>query len=51
MLISGLGEFKIRNKSARAGRNPKTKEEFEISERTVVTFHPSKVFKRELNPE
>ncbi len=50
LLISGFGEFRINHKSARIGRNPKTKEEFTISERTVVTFHSSKVFKKEMNP-
>jgi integration host factor subunit alpha len=49
ILISGFGEFKVKHKRARMGRNPKTKAEHEISERTVVTFHSSKVFKRELN--
>ena len=37
--ISGFGNFELRNKSARPGRNPKTGEEVEICERTVVTFH------------
>lgn len=50
VLISGFGEFKVKHKRARIGRNPKTKEEFEISERNVVTFHPSKVFRKEMNP-
>ena len=49
VLISGFGEFRVRHKKARVGRNPKTKVEFEISERTVVTFYPSKVFRKELN--
>ncbi len=49
VMISGFGQFKIRHKKARKGRNPKTRVEYEISERDVVTFHPSKVFKKELN--
>ena len=49
IMISGFGQFKIRHKNARKGRNPKTRVEYEISERDVVTFHPSKVFKKELN--
>ena len=49
VLISGFGEFRVKHKKARIGRNPKTKEEFEISERKVVTFHPSKVFRKEMN--
>ncbi len=51
VLISGFGQFKVRHKTARIGRNPKTKVSHEISERTVVTFHPSKVFRKEMNPE
>jgi integration host factor subunit alpha len=48
VMISGFGEFKVKHKNTRMGRNPKTKEEYEISERTVVTFHASKVFRKEL---
>jgi integration host factor subunit alpha len=51
VMISGFGEFKIRHKRARMGRNPKTKVAHEISERKVVTFHSSKAFKREMNQE
>tara|TARA_B100000927_G_C16347545_1_gene421927 strand:- start:220 stop:522 length:303 start_codon:yes stop_codon:yes gene_type:complete len=36
--ISGFGNFILRNKSARPGRNPKTGEEVTIKERRVVTF-------------
>lgn len=50
VLVSGFGEFRVKHKRARMGRNPKTKEEFEISERNVITFHPSKVFRKEMNP-
>ncbi len=35
-IISGFGEFKVRHKKARIGRNPKTKVVHEISERKVV---------------
>jgi len=49
VLISGFGEFKVRHKKARIGRNPKTMVEYEISERKVVTFYPSKVFRKEMN--
>jgi integration host factor subunit alpha len=51
VMISGFGDFKVIHKKARVGRNPKTKVEFEISERKVVTFHPSKVFRKEMNPD
>ncbi len=50
VMISGFGEFKIRQKTARVGRNPKTKVEYEIPARTVVTFHQSKSFQRKMNP-
>ena len=36
--ISGFGNFVLREKSARPGRNPKTGEEVTIKERRVVTF-------------
>tara|TARA_Y100000996_G_scaffold410843_1_gene393913 strand:+ start:751 stop:1047 length:297 start_codon:yes stop_codon:yes gene_type:complete len=36
--ISGFGNFNLREKSARPGRNPKTGEDVTISERRVVTF-------------
>jgi integration host factor subunit alpha len=48
--ITGFGQFQLKHKRARVGRNPKTKAEYEISERTVVTFYPSKVFRGELSP-
>ena len=47
--ISKFGTFSIRSKSSRIGRNPKTKEEKEISMRDVVLFKPSKEFKELLN--
>ena len=39
--VSGFGTFTVRKKSARVGRNPKTKEEVEITPRKVVTFKSS----------
>ena len=47
--ISKFGTFSIRSKNPRMGRNPKTKEEKEISKRNVVLFKPSKEFKDLLN--
>ena len=47
--ISKFGTFLIRSKNSRIGRNPKTKEEKEISKRNVVLFKPSKEFKDLLN--
>ncbi|MBT4288635.1 MAG: integration host factor subunit alpha [Deltaproteobacteria bacterium] len=51
VLISGFGQFQVRHKWARMGRNPNPKEAHEISERKVVTFYPSKVFRKKMNPQ
>jgi len=47
--ISNFGTFHIRKKKSRIGRNPKTKEEKNISERNVVLFKPSKDFREFIN--
>jgi integration host factor subunit alpha len=39
--LSGFGNFQLRDKSERPGRNPKTGEEIPVLARRVVTFHPS----------
>jgi len=44
--ISGFGNFLVRQKRARRGRNPQTGEKIEISGRRVVTFKPSYVLRR-----
>ena len=51
VLISGFGQWKVRDKKSRIGRNPKTKEEYEISPRRVVTFYPSNVWRGEIASE
>ncbi len=38
--LSGFGNFELRDKDARPGRNPRTGEEVPISARRVVTFRP-----------
>ena len=43
--ISGFGNFVLRDKKARPGRNPKTGEEIPIKARRVVTFHSSQKLK------
>ncbi len=48
--ISSFGSFLLHKKNARVGRNPKTGIEAEISPRTVVSFKPSQVLKRAINP-
>lgn len=47
--ISGFGNFVVREKRPRIGRNPQTGEEIEISARRVLTFRPSQVLKAALN--
>lgn len=47
--ISGFGNFQVRHKKARVGRNPQTGKEIEISARRVLTFRPSQVLKSALN--
>jgi integration host factor subunit alpha len=47
--ISGFGNFLIRDKSARRGRNPQTNEEIIIARRRVLTFKPSQVLRTVLN--
>lgn len=43
--LSGFGNFGVRDKSSRPGRNPKTGEEIPISARRVVTFKASQKLK------
>ena len=43
--LSGFGNFNLRSKNERPGRNPKTGEEIPITARTVVTFHPGQKLK------
>jgi len=43
--LSGFGNFELRDKPERPGRNPKTGEEIPITARRVVTFHASQKLK------
>ena len=43
--LSGFGNFDLRDKNRRPGRNPKTGEEIPISARRVVTFRPGQKLK------
>ena len=47
--ISSFGTFKVMDKKARLGRNPKTKNEVMITSRKVVKFKPSLIFKEKIN--
>ena len=49
--ISGFGNFVVREKKRRIGRNPQTGEPIPISARRVLTFKPSQVLKNILNPQ
>ncbi len=48
--ISGFGNFVVRAKKERMGRNPQTGSPIPISARRVLTFKPSQVLKSTLNP-
>ena len=47
--ISGFGNFVVRDKKPRPGRNPQTGQEITIEARRVLTFKPSNVLKTALN--
>ena len=47
--LSGFGNFGLRDKPARPGRNPKTGEEIPISARLVVTFKASQKLKEAID--
>ena len=47
--IPYFGTFTLKDKNARVGRNPKTKQEFDIPARSLVTFKASDFFKDFVN--
>ncbi|MBF0420233.1 MAG: integration host factor subunit alpha [Magnetococcales bacterium] len=47
--LPGFGNFNIRKKRARPGRNPKNGVEIEIKARTVMTFYPSNILRDRVN--
>ena len=47
--IHNFGTFKLNNKNSRIGRNPKTKQEYNISSRNVITFKASKILLKSIN--
>jgi integration host factor subunit alpha len=47
--IAGFGNFIVRSKGPRKGRNPRTGEEIGITPRRVVTFRPSQILKKYIN--
>ncbi len=46
--ISGFGNFSIRDKATRVGRNPQTGEAMNISARRVLTFKPSQILRDDI---
>ncbi|TAM11334.1 MAG: integration host factor subunit alpha [Nevskiaceae bacterium] len=46
--LSGFGNFELRDKNQRTGRNPKTGVEIPISARRVVTFHPGQKLREQV---
>ncbi len=46
--LSGFGNFSIRDKATRVGRNPQTGKSMDISARRVLTFKPSQVLKEDI---
>ena len=49
IMISGFGNFVVRKKRSRRGRNPQTGNPLEITARRILTFKPSQMLKGSLN--
>lgn len=47
--LSGFGNFLLRDKKARVGRDPKTGREIVIQDRRVLVFHPSPLLRKKVN--
>ncbi|MDA3869120.1 MAG: integration host factor subunit alpha [Gammaproteobacteria bacterium] len=47
--IAGFGNFEVKEKASRRGRNPQTGTPIEIRARRILTFKPSKVLKQSIN--
>lgn len=47
--LSGFGNFELRDKSSRPGRNPRTGEDVPISARRVVTFKPGQKLRAQID--
>ncbi len=47
--IAGFGNFVVKEKADRRGRNPQTGEEITITARKILTFKPSQVLKASIN--
>jgi integration host factor subunit alpha len=49
--IAGFGNFEVKEKTTRRGRNPQTGDVIEIAARKVLTFKPSQVLKQTINSQ
>lgn len=49
--IAGFGNFVVKDKATRRGRNPQTGDEIAISSRKILSFKPSQVLKQSINSE
>ena len=49
--LAGFGNFVVKEKADRRGRNPQTGDEIIISARKILTFKPSQVLKASINKE
>jgi integration host factor subunit alpha len=49
--LAGFGNFVVKKKATRKGRNPQTGDEIEICSRRILTFKPSQVLKSAINDE
>lgn len=49
--ISGFGNFILRDKRPRKGRNPQTGDDIQITARRVLTFRPSQILKAHINED
>lgn len=47
--LAGFGNFVVKQKATRKGRNPQTGDEIEITSRKILTFKPSQVLKSAIN--
>ena len=49
VVLTGIGSFKVKKRSARKGINPATKKKINIPAKNVIIFKPSKAFSERLN--
>lgn len=49
VMLAQFGRFKVRQKSPRMGRNPRSGESIEITKRSMVSFKPSKLLRDKIN--